>query len=90
MIEFQQWKRTNYSYTQQKWIKLTTKTLSKGAGKQEPNRKEYVLNDFTSIKLKAKLIYSERSQNCSYLCWELRGAREGREVSKSIHAYVRI
>ena len=64
--------------------------MSKGAGKQEPNRKEYVLNDFTSIKLKAKLIYSERSQNCSYLCWELRGAREGREVSKSIHAYVRI
>ena len=88
MIEFQQWKRTNCSYTQQKWIKLTTKTLSKGAGKQEPNRKEDVVNDFTSIKLKAKLIYSERSQNCSYLCWEWRGAREGREVSKSIHRYV--
>lgn len=89
MIEFQQWKTTNYNYTQQKWIKLTTKTLSKG-GKQEPSRKEYVLNDFISIKLKAKLIYSERSQNCSHLCWEWRWAGEGREVSKSIYTYVRI
>lgn len=34
-IEQQQWKRINYSYTQQNWIKLTDKMLSKGVGKNQ-------------------------------------------------------